>query len=55
MQFARPALATHPLNFGRRGARPARSAPARRRASDDLKLFATTFAGGFLFVTVLLA
>ena len=55
MQFARPDSFIHPLAFGRRGVRRAQAAAKPLLGADDLKLFATTFAGGFLFVTVLLA
>ena len=47
----------HSRRFGRRAPfvlaepQPVRSSPI----SDDLRLFAATFAGGFLFVSVLLA
>jgi len=56
MQLARSASAVRPRTFGR-GPRKELEAPqpARQMISDDLKLFATTFAAGFLFVTVLLA
>jgi hypothetical protein len=56
MQLARPVFAPHPRLFGRGRIRelPARNieAPA---ISDDLKLFASTFLVGFVFVSVLLA
>jgi hypothetical protein len=56
MQLARPALAPNPRLFGRGPVRelaaPALAAPA---ISSDLKLFASTFIVGFLFVSVLLA
>jgi hypothetical protein len=57
MQLARPLFAPHPRVFGRGQIRQLgpmleRPAPA---ISDDLKLFASTFAVGFLFVSVLLA
>ena len=55
MQFARPAHAVHPLAFGRRGAARAAAMPAPASIADDLRLFATTFAAGFVFVTVFLA
>ena len=56
MQLARPAFAPHPRLFGRGRIREL-AAPAIPGAaiSDDLKLFASTFAVGFLFVSVLLA
>ncbi len=55
MQLARPVVAANPRQFGRG---PARwdymvSAPA-RRISSDFKLFAMTFAAGFLFVSILI-
>jgi hypothetical protein len=56
MQLARPAFAPHPRAFGRGRVRelaaPILEAPA---ISDDLKLFASTFLVGFVFVSVLLA
>lgn len=52
MRTLRPAIAIHPLQFGRRHALSAQaSAPS---AADDLRLFATSFAAGFLFVSVLI-
>jgi len=55
MQLARPAIAAHPFRFGRGPVRSACSSSIERRLSEDLKLFATTFLAGFLFVTLLLA
>ncbi|MGH6659073.1 MAG: hypothetical protein ACREBP_00925 [Sphingomicrobium sp.] len=58
MQLARQRLAIDPRCFGRGPARsyalalPAAQVPP---ISDDVKVFATTFAAGFLFVTVFLA
>ncbi len=56
MQLARPAFAPHPSLFGRGPVRDL-SAPivAAFSLSADLKLFASTFVAGFLFVSVLLA
>jgi hypothetical protein len=56
MQLARPASAVHPRHFGR-GPRKEleREQRATRIISDDVKLFAMTFAAGFVFVSVLLA
>jgi hypothetical protein len=53
MQLARPAFAPDPRRFGRA---PARAVAAMQAAplSDDFKLFAMTFVGGFLFVSVLI-
>jgi len=56
MQLARPAFAPHPRAFGRGPVRHDR--PAATPAfviSDDVKLFASTFAVGFLFVSILIA
>lgn len=58
MQLARPASAIHPRRFGRgpmRDLGQAEPPPVAGRLGDDLKLFATTFAAGFLFVSVFLA
>ena len=56
MRTARAAIAMHPRQFGRRAQRFTLEAPeAASGISDELRLFATTFAGGFLFVSVLLA
>jgi len=56
MQLARPVFAPHPHHFGRGRVRelaePSQPAPA---ISGDLKLFATTFLAGFLFVSILIA
>jgi hypothetical protein len=56
MAHARTAIAANPRQFGR--ARPwLLDAPTETRwmVSDDLKLFAATFMGGFLFVSILIA
>ena len=56
MQLARPAIAQHPFRFGRgplRHVEPA--AAAAPSIGGDLKLFATTFLAGFVFVSVLIA
>ena len=59
MHFARPAFVTDPRRFGRGPARFAALAaplPAPAPAlGDDVKLFAATFAAGFLFVSCLIA
>ena len=52
MRMLRPAIAIDPLQFGRRAALPGPSAAA--GGGDDLRLFATSFAAGFLFVSVLI-
>ena len=56
MRNQRALVAANPLQFGRGPAWLANVAgqPA-WGLSDDAKLFATTFAGGFLFVSILIA
>jgi hypothetical protein len=51
----RPTTSIHPLRFGRSRSpyAPAPRAPM-TSIGDDLKLFATTFAAGFLFVSLYL-
>lgn len=44
-----------PRSFGRGRSWVHETPPAPARLSDDVKLFATTFAGGFLFVSLLIA
>ncbi|HSQ98803.1 MAG TPA: hypothetical protein VLM36_02695 [Sphingomicrobium sp.] len=55
MQLARPVVALDPKLFGRGRARvqPPPPLPA-GGISSDLKLFATTFVAGFLFVSILI-
>ena len=56
MSQARAAIATDPRLFGRGRMWILESRSERRRGlPDDLKLFATTFAAGFLFVSILIA
>jgi hypothetical protein len=52
MQFVRPVIARHPASFGRSSDRAA--FPDAPGLGDDLKLFATTFLAGFLFVSILI-
>lgn len=56
MHFARPIFALDQRCFGR-GPTWMTAAPPEPAISlsDDLRLFASTFAGGFLFVSLLLA
>ena len=58
MLSARPAIALDPRRFGR-GRALVLAAPAREpvfaSVSDDVKLFATTFLAGFVFVSLFLA
>ena len=56
MQVVRPVFASDPRSFGR-GVRRTLADPSvtSRAPSDDLKLFATTFVAGFVFVSMLLA
>ena len=55
MAFTRPAIAIDPRVFGRRAmSRPEALEVRSSTLGDDLRLFAATFAGGFLFVTILI-
>lgn len=57
MRVLRPMIATHPMLFGRSSARSLALEPRAERRwgfSDDLWLFATTFAAGFIFVSILI-
>ena len=45
----------HPLDFGRRSKPAPDCASAAATAGDDLRLFAVTFAAGFVFLSVFLA
>ena len=55
MRTQRALVAANPRRFGRARAF-ALAAPAEQAASlsDDFKLFAATFAGGFVFVSILI-
>lgn len=56
MQLARPAIAIDPRRFGRGRMREFEPVRVRAKAlSSDLRLFATTFLCGFVFVSVLIA
>jgi hypothetical protein len=56
MQLYRPLVATHPCSFGRgRSHIVARSAAWPWQLSEDVKLFATTFVIGFVFVSILIS
>ena len=56
MQLARPAFAPHPRAFGRGQVRVLAAPDTTASAiSADIKLFASTFLVGFVFVSVLLA
>jgi len=55
MQLVRPVVASNPRQFGRGPVRWEHLVPApARRFPADLKLFAMTFAAGFLFVSILI-
>jgi hypothetical protein len=55
MQLARPKFALHPKYFGKGRVRELSSPAAPRLTlSNDLKLFATTFVAGFVFVSILI-
>ena len=56
MQLTRPAFAIHPGLFGKARVRDLSGLPrSESTISSDLKLFATTFVAGFLFVSILIA
>jgi hypothetical protein len=55
MRFARPAFAIDQRRFGRRAFFLFDAPPQPLSMSDDLRLFAATFLGGFLFMGILLA
>jgi hypothetical protein len=55
MQLARPGIAPRARQFGRGPVRVLGTAPAEPLFNEDLKLFATTFLAGFVFVTIYLA
>jgi hypothetical protein len=55
MQLIRPVVASHPFHFGRGPARILEEPMvARMSLGEDFKLFAATFAAGFLFVSILI-
>jgi hypothetical protein len=55
MQLARPAFALDPRRFGRGPVRSFAGRTLSPSLAGDLKLFATTFIAGFVFVSVLIA
>ena len=56
MRTTRALVAANPLRFGRGPAWVEREADGQLPTiSDELRLFATTFAAGFLFVSILIA
>ena len=55
MAINRPATALDSRRFGRRAIARVQAQPMpANRLDDDLRLFAMTFAGGFLFVSILI-
>ena len=55
MAVVRPAVALDPRRFGRGQTFRDEAPPSRANALiDDLRLFAITFAAGFLFVSILI-
>jgi hypothetical protein len=55
MQFVRPKIAQDQRRFGKGQARAVTLTAGQASAlSHDLKLFATTFLAGFLFVSILI-
>lgn len=55
MHLARPSIALDSRHFGRGRKWQLARGTVESGASEDLKLFATTFAAGFVFVSLLLA
>lgn len=55
MSFARASIAVDPRRFGRGPVWQHAASEDRLSVSEDLKLFATTFMAGFVFVSLLLA
>ena len=55
MQLARRIVAADPRMFGRGPKRLLEAKQAASGISADLKLFATTFVAGFVFVSILIA
>jgi hypothetical protein len=55
MQLARRIVAADPRMFGRGPKRLLAADQTESRISADLKLFATTFVAGFVFVSILIA
>ena len=55
MSPARATIAIDPRRFGRGRVWQLSAGDARMPWSDDVKLFATTFMAGFVFVSLLLA
>ena len=54
MRTQRALVAANPRHFGRARAVALEATPADRTLSEDLQLFAATFAGGFVFVSILI-
>ncbi len=54
MDAPRSALVTDPRLFGRRGAAAKAVEAKPAKSAEDFRLFAMTFAAGFLFMTVFL-
>jgi hypothetical protein len=61
MQLVRVPIAADPLSFGKapkptiQPVPPVEPAAAPRSMADDLRLFAMTFAAGFIFVSLFIA
>jgi hypothetical protein len=55
MRAVKAAIAVDPRAFGRRVCAPDAAFVPAAPLSADVKLFATTFVAGFLFVSILLA
>lgn len=55
MRVARPTIALDPRRFGRRPMAMSMAALPAPHLGDDLRLFLSTFAAGFVVVAVLIA
>ena len=55
MQLVRPGIALDSRRFGKRPRRAHTTPVTHSGIADDLRLFALTFAAGFIFVSVFLA
>ncbi|HEV2594334.1 MAG TPA: hypothetical protein VGU01_03955 [Sphingomicrobium sp.] len=56
MHFVRPAFAEHPMRFGRAPLRSMGNGEHEGSTiAGDIKLFAATFAAGFLFISILIS
>ncbi len=55
MSYGHPGIAQDPRHFGRAPSWRLSAVAVEAATGDDLRLFATTFLAGFIFVSLLLA